>query len=62
MEKLKSTDDIHANSLFVIKRDRRQQPAMVHKITSRISKLSVGLDLKHADLAGFATEIFSYLH
>ncbi|CAF0895811.1 unnamed protein product [Rotaria sordida] len=62
MQKLKSSEDIHANSLFFIKRDGRKKYAMFDKIKSRISKLSDGLDLNYVDLAAFATEIFSYLH
>jgi len=69
LQKLKSSEDIHANSLFVIKRgiscrmfsffffyeffslfkDGRKESAMFDKITSRILKLSEGLDLDYVD-------------
>ncbi|CAF4390612.1 unnamed protein product, partial [Rotaria magnacalcarata] len=40
LQRLKSSEDISANALFVIKRDGRKEHAMFDKITSRISNLS----------------------
>ncbi|CAF0721983.1 unnamed protein product [Adineta steineri] len=62
MQKLKSSEDIHANSLFVIKRDGRKEYAMFDKITSRISNLSEGLDLDYIDPAAVALQVINFLH
>ncbi|CAF0832957.1 unnamed protein product [Didymodactylos carnosus] len=48
--------------LFVIKRDGRKESAMFDKITSRIAKLSYGLDLDYIDPAAIALQVINFLH